>query len=121
MKLLVSAMGGEVSLKLPFSLMHENAEPDLPTGIFPSPVRDPQIESRENPHKMGFSKNQGGENLSNRKDFKDISDVSKGDVTGDEVIENEGQRQLKETRKNMKGNIQEDVDLIERCEEAEET
>lgn len=39
MKLLISAMGGDVSLKLPFTLMHGNAEPD-PAG-FPSPIREP--------------------------------------------------------------------------------
>ena len=38
-KLLISAMGGDVSLKLPFTLMHGNAEPD-PAG-FPSPIREP--------------------------------------------------------------------------------
>ncbi|XP_076276807.1 phosrestin-2 isoform X2 [Lasioglossum baleicum] len=38
-KLLMSAMGGEVSLKLPFTLMHTNTDPDL-VG-FPSPIREP--------------------------------------------------------------------------------
>ncbi|XP_076161031.1 arrestin homolog isoform X2 [Ptiloglossa arizonensis] len=38
-KLLISAMGGEVSLKLPFTLMHSNTDPDL-VG-FPSPIREP--------------------------------------------------------------------------------
>ncbi|XP_043275105.1 phosrestin-2-like [Venturia canescens] len=37
-KLLISLMGGVVSLKLPFTLMHRNTEPDL-IG-FPSPVQD---------------------------------------------------------------------------------
>ncbi|XP_031836877.1 arrestin homolog [Nomia melanderi] len=38
-KLLISGMGGEVSLKLPFTLMHSNTDPDL-IG-FPSPIREP--------------------------------------------------------------------------------
>ena len=40
MKLLISLMGGVVSLKLPFTLIHRNSEPDL-MG-FPSPVREYQ-------------------------------------------------------------------------------
>ncbi|KOX68836.1 Phosrestin-2 [Melipona quadrifasciata] len=40
-KLLISTMGGEVSLKLPFTLMHSNTDPDL--AGFPSPVREPKV------------------------------------------------------------------------------
>lgn len=35
----MSAMGGKVTLKLPFTLMHSNTDPDL-VG-FPSPIREP--------------------------------------------------------------------------------
>lgn len=39
-------MGGEVSLKLPFTLMHSNTDPDL--AGFPSPVREPKVLGKTN-------------------------------------------------------------------------
>jgi len=49
----MSAMGGEVSLKLPFTLMHSNTDVDL-VG-FPSPIR-------ETPKEFGKSTNEITEN-----------------------------------------------------------
>lgn len=37
-------MGGEVSLKLPFTLMHSNTDPEL-VG-FPSPIREPKMSGK---------------------------------------------------------------------------
>ncbi|XP_077265752.1 phosrestin-2 [Temnothorax americanus] len=52
-KLFISAMGGEVSLKLPFTLMHSNTDPDL-VG-FPSPIKEAPMELGKSTEKSDSS------------------------------------------------------------------
>lgn len=87
-KLFISAMGGEVSLKLPFTLMHSNMDPDL-VG-FPSPIR-------EAPKEFEKSTNEVAE---------------KSDSSGHRTEENK-----LETIKEQVSRVT-DVDLIEHCEES---
>ncbi|XP_014476643.1 PREDICTED: arrestin homolog [Dinoponera quadriceps] len=95
-KLLVSAMGGKVSLKLPFTLMHSNTDPDL-VG-FPSPVREP-------PKQFG-------------KDANEITDKSsKSDGNNHRKKENK----LEAIKEQEKESRVTDVDLIEHCEESDST
>ncbi|XP_011637907.1 phosrestin-2-like isoform X1 [Pogonomyrmex barbatus] len=91
-KLLISAMGGEVSLKLPFTLMHSNVDTDL-VG-FPSPIR-------EAPKEFGKSTNEITE--------KSDSSAHRNKENKLEAIKE--QRESKVT----------DVDLIEHCEESDST
>ncbi|XP_012214645.1 arrestin homolog [Linepithema humile] len=95
-KLLISAMGGEVSLKLPFALMHSNIDPDL-VG-FPSPVR-------EQPKELGKSTNE----VTETSDKSDNNSHRNKDNKLDAIKEQE-----KESRVT-------DVDLIEHCEESDST
>ncbi|XP_015605542.1 arrestin homolog isoform X2 [Cephus cinctus] len=93
-KLLISAMGGEVSLKLPFTLMHSNTDPDL-IG-FPSPFKE-LIRSPERDR----------ENLNPQED-KSVQDTgTEKKVT--HGVEDKGSRTIA------------DVDLIEHCEEGGST
>ncbi|XP_012145943.1 phosrestin-2 [Megachile rotundata] len=98
-KLLMSAMGGEVSLKLPFTLMHSNTDPDL-VG-FPSPIRDPEK----------LSANYG-------KTYEEMTD-------GMEKQEDNGHKykssKLEPIKEKLKESKDVDVDLIEHCEEGDST
>ncbi|XP_053988888.1 arrestin homolog isoform X1 [Hylaeus volcanicus] len=95
-KLLITAMGGEVSLKLPFTLMHSNTDPDL-VG-FPSPVRE--------------STKLGG------KTSDEVTDTL-------ERQEDNGHRyrssKLEPIKEKSKESRDVDVDLIEHCEEGDST
>lgn len=91
-KLFISAMGGEVSLKLPFTLMHSNVDPDL-VG-FPSPVR-------EAPKEFEKSTNEVAEK----------SDSSSGHRNEENKLEIIKEQESRVT----------DVDLIEHCEESDST
>lgn len=95
-KLLISAMGGEVSLKLPFALMHTNTDPDL-VG-FPSPIR-------EQPKEFGKSTNE----VTERSGKPDNNSNRNKDNKLEAIKEQE-----KESRVT-------DVDLIEHCEEGDST
>lgn len=83
-------MGGEVSLKLPFTLMHSNTESDL-VG-FPSPVKEPPKQ---------FGKN------------TDETTEKSSDNDGPRVKENK----LEAIKEQEKESRITDVDLIEHCEE----
>lgn len=87
-------MGGEVSLKLPFALMHSNTDPEL-VG-FPSPIR-------ESPKKIEKSPNEITEKS------------SKQDSNNHRNKENKLEA-IKEHEKESKVT---DVDLIEHCEETD--
>ncbi|XP_072744036.1 phosrestin-2 [Anoplolepis gracilipes] len=93
-KLLISAMGGEVSLKLPFALTHSNTDPDL-VG-FPSPIREPskQFEKSINEIKERSSKQDSNNHRNKENKLEAIKE------------------QEKESRVT-------DVDLIEHCEESD--
>ncbi|RLU26039.1 hypothetical protein DMN91_002202 [Ooceraea biroi] len=93
-KLLISAMGGEVSLKLPFALMHSNTDPDL-VG-FPSPIREP-------PKQFGKSTDECTEKS------------GKSDTNSHRNKENKLEA-IKEQESRVT-----DVDLIEHCEEPDST
>jgi hypothetical protein len=84
-------MGGEVSLKLPFALMHSNTDPDL-VG-FPSPIREPK--------EFGKSTNE----VTERSGKLDSNSHRSKDNKLEAIKEQE-----KESRVT-------DVDLIEHCEE----
>ncbi|XP_012063994.1 PREDICTED: phosrestin-2-like [Atta cephalotes] len=92
-KLFISAMGGEVSLKLPFTLMHSNIDADL-VG-FPSPTR-------EVPKEFEKSTNENTEK----------SDSSSSHQNKENKLE--AIKEQKESRVT-------DVDLIEHCEESDST
>lgn len=96
MKLLISLMGGVVSLKLPFTLMHRNTEPDL-IG-FPSPVQD----YRE--------KVETGVDNSSDKGNGSVSTAATNDDT----------KSLSATKKKLLDQMA-NVDLIERTDEPEST
>lgn len=83
-------MGGEVSLKLPFTLMHSNIDPDL-IG-FPSPIR-------EAPKEFGKSTNEITEKCDSSSSYQNKE--NKLDV-------------IKEQESRVT-----DVDLIEHCEESD--
>lgn len=90
-------MGGEVSLKLPFVLMHSNTDPDL-VG-FPSPIREPPKQFEKNINEITERKQTGNKQDSNNHKNKENKL---------EVIK----EQEKESRVT-------DVDLIEHCEESD--
>ncbi|XP_031367811.1 phosrestin-2-like isoform X2 [Apis dorsata] len=95
-KLLISTMGGDVSLKLPFTLMHSNTDPDL-VG-FPSPTREAKIVAKMNEEKM--------ENIERQED-------------------NNGHKykgsKLEPIKEKLKETKDIDVDLIEHYEESDST
>ncbi|XP_025154788.1 phosrestin-2 isoform X2 [Harpegnathos saltator] len=95
-KLLISAMGGEVSLKLPFTLMHSNTDPDL-VG-FPSPIR-------ELPKQLG----KGADEITEKSSKSDGNSHRKKENKLEAIKEQE-----KESRVT-------DVDLIEHCDESDST
>ncbi|XP_078045095.1 phosrestin-2 isoform X3 [Augochlora pura] len=95
-KLLISAMGGEVSLKLPFTLMHTNTDPDL-VG-FPSPIGEPA-------KLLAKPSDDASENLDRSEDNGHRYKGSKLEP-------------IKEKAKELRDI---DVDLIERCEEGDST
>lgn len=92
-KLFISVMGGEVSLKLPFTLMHSNTDMDL-VG-FPSPTREASKE-------FGNSTNE----------ITEKSDSSSSHRNKENKLE--AIKEQKESRVT-------DVDLIEHCEESDST
>lgn len=83
-------MGGEISLKLPFTLMHTNMDPDL-VG-FPSPIR-------ETPKEFGMNTNETTEK----------SDSSSNHQNKENKLEAIKEKESRVT----------DVDLIEHCEESD--
>jgi len=89
-------MGGEVSLKLPFALMHSNTDPDL-VG-FPSPIR-------ESPKQFGKSTDESMERS------------GKPDTNSHRNKENK----LEAIKEQEKESRITDVDLIEHCEESDST
>jgi hypothetical protein len=89
-------MGGEVSLKLPFALMHSNTDPDL-VG-FPSPIR-------ESPKQFGKSTDESTERS------------GKADSNSHRNKENK----LEAIKEQEKESRITDVDLIEHCEEGDST
>ncbi|XP_076627762.1 arrestin homolog isoform X1 [Colletes latitarsis] len=95
-KLLISAMGGEVSLKLPFTLMHSNTDPDL-VG-FPSPVR-------ETAKLLGKIADENTDTLERPDDNGHRYKTSK----------------LEPIKEKSKESRDVDVDLIEHCEEGDST
>lgn len=96
-KLLISTMGGDVSLKLPFTLMHSNTDPDL-VG-FPSPTREAKIVAKMNEEKMENIERQQEENNGHKYKGSKLEPIKE---------------KLKETK-----DI--DVDLIEHYEESDST
>ncbi|XP_033321789.2 phosrestin-2 isoform X1 [Megalopta genalis] len=96
-KLLISAMGGEVSLKLPFTLMHTNTDPDL-VG-FPSPIGEPA-------KLLGKPSDEPAESLDRSED------------NGQHRYKGSKLEPIKEKSKELRDI---DVDLIERCEEGDST
>ncbi|XP_011168606.1 arrestin homolog isoform X2 [Solenopsis invicta] len=90
-KLFISAMGGEVSLKLPFTLMHSNTDADL----LESPIR-------EAPKEFGKSK----------------SEVTQKSDSSSSHQNNENKLNAIKEQKNSRVT---DVDLIEHCEESDST
>ncbi|XP_028050485.1 arrestin homolog isoform X2 [Monomorium pharaonis] len=92
-KLLISAMGGEVSLKLPFTLMHSTTDMDL----MGSPIRDIPKEFEKSTNEI------------TEKSDSSSSHRNKLDETKLDAIEEQ-----KESRVT-------DVDLIEHCEESDST
>ncbi|XP_029037103.1 phosrestin-2-like isoform X2 [Osmia bicornis bicornis] len=98
-KLLISGMGGEVSLKLPFTLMHSNTDSEL-VG-FPSPIRDPGK----------LSANYG-------RTCEEITDnLEKPEDNGHKY---KGSK-LEPIKEKLKESRDIDVDLIEHCEEGDST
>ncbi|XP_050473603.1 phosrestin-2-like isoform X5 [Bombus huntii] len=94
-KLLISTMGGEVSLKLPFTLMHSNTDPDL-VG-FPSPIREPRV--------LGKPNEEITENLERQEDNEHKYKTTK----------------LEPIKEKLKESRDIDVDLIEHYEESDST
>lgn len=95
-KLLISAMGGEVSLKLPFTLMHSDTDPDL-VG-FPSPIRE-TLEQFDKSAEEVTEKSSKSDGNSHRKKENRLEAIKE---------------QEKESRVT-------DIDLIEHCEESDST
>ncbi|XP_046615319.1 arrestin homolog [Neodiprion virginianus] len=102
-KLLVSGMGGEVSLKLPFSLMHNDADPDFLTGL-PSPLREPS-------KPLDSSKTRDANFL----ESETKQQLPKSESSREECDKGQETRSTNVSPK-RKENM-EDVDLIERCDE----
>ncbi|KYM98262.1 Arrestin like protein [Cyphomyrmex costatus] len=94
-KLFISAMGGEVSLKLPFTLMHSNIDADL-VG-FPSPIREIPKEFEKTTNEIT--------------EKSDSSSINQNKENKLEAI-----KERKESRNQVT-----DVDLIEHCEESDST
>ncbi|KYN21804.1 Phosrestin-2 [Trachymyrmex cornetzi] len=92
-KLFISVMGGEVSLKLPFTLMHSNIDTDL-VG-FPSPTREVSKE---------FEKS-----------------TNKSTEKCDSSSSHQNKENKLEAIKEQKESRVSDVDLIEHCEESDNT
>ncbi|KYM76360.1 Arrestin like protein [Atta colombica] len=92
-KLFISAMGGEVSLKLPFTLMHSNIDADL-VG-FPSPTREIP------------------------KEFEKSTNENTG--KSDSSSSHQNKENKLEAIKEQKESRVTDVDLIEHCEESDST
>ncbi|XP_029166424.1 phosrestin-2-like isoform X2 [Nylanderia fulva] len=92
-KLLISAMGGEVSLKLPFALMHSNTDPDL-VG-FPSPIR-------ESPKQLG----------------RNINEITERPSKQDSNNHRNKENKLEAIKEQKESRVT-DVDLIEHCEESD--
>lgn len=90
-------MGGDVSLKLPFTLMHSNTDPDL-VG-FPSPTREAKIVAKMNEEKMENIERQQEENNGHKYKGSKLEPI-------------------KEKLKEIKDI---DVDLIEHYEESDST
>lgn len=88
-------MGGEVSLKLPFTLMHSDTDPDL-VG-FPSPIREP-------PKQFG----------------RNTDVVAERSAKSDNSHRNK-ENKLEVVKKQEKESRVTDVDLIEHCEEGDST
>ncbi|XP_076232218.1 arrestin homolog isoform X2 [Calliopsis andreniformis] len=95
-KLLVSAMGGEVSLKLPFTLMHSNTDPDL-VG-FPSPIRESTKHSVKSSEEIAEKQEKQEDNGTRYKSSK-----------------------LEPIKEKLKEAKDVDVDLIEHYEESDST
>ncbi|XP_020712244.2 arrestin homolog [Athalia rosae] len=112
-KLLVSAMGGEVSLKLPFSLMHNNTDPDL-IGL-PSPMREPTVAKPLEKNREIINQQSEGKD-SSRQSSNDYLQSSLNDNPKLERASNKGQLLRTTGSPKSKENMG-DVDLIERCEE----
>ncbi|XP_070154992.1 phosrestin-2 [Polyergus mexicanus] len=91
-KLLISAMGGEVSLKLPFALMHSNTDPDL-VG-FPSPIREPPKQFE-----------------------RSINEITERSSKQDSNNHRNKENRLEAIKEQEKESRVTDVDLIEHCEE----
>lgn len=94
-KLLISTMGGEVSLKLPFTLMHSSTDPDLVS--FPSPIREPRV--------LGKPNEEITENLERQEDNEHKYKTTK----------------LEPIKEKLKESRDIDVDLIEHYEESDST
>ncbi|OAD61837.1 Phosrestin-2 [Eufriesea mexicana] len=94
-KLLISTMGGEVSLKLPFTLMHSNTDPEL-VG-FPSPIREAKI--------CGKTSEEVAENLERHEDNGHKYKGSK----------------LEPIKEKLKESRDADMELIEHYEESDST
>ncbi|XP_011708295.1 PREDICTED: phosrestin-2-like isoform X2 [Wasmannia auropunctata] len=92
-KLFISAMGGEVSLKLPFTLMHSNTDMDL-VG-FPSPTREASKEFGNSTNEITEKSDSGSSHRNKENKLEAIKEQKESRVT--------------------------DVDLIEHCEESDST
>lgn len=95
-KLIISTIGGDVSLKLPFTLTHTNTDPDL-IG-FPSPIREISKSVRR---------------------MEDINEhPDKNDCNQQTIIKESKLTTIQEKEKRSKIA---DVDLIEHCDEENST
>ncbi|KOC66054.1 Phosrestin-1 [Habropoda laboriosa] len=94
-KLLISAMGGDVSLKLPFTLMYSNTDPDF-VG-FPSPIREAKVSGKT-----------CEESTDNHEKQEDNGHKYKGS-------------KLEPIKEKLKESRDLDVDLIEHYEESDST
>ncbi|XP_047362068.1 phosrestin-2-like isoform X1 [Vespa velutina] len=94
-KLIISTIGGDVSLKLPFTLTHTNTDPDL-IG-FPSPIRE---------HSKSLRKM---EDINEHPDKYDCNQTKNKETKLTTIQEKEKQSRIA------------DVDLIEHCDEEEST
>ncbi|KAK2586346.1 hypothetical protein KPH14_010638 [Odynerus spinipes] len=94
-KLIISAMGGDVSLKLPFTLTHTNTDPDL-VG-FPSPIRELSKPLRK------------VDDINALSDKYDCNHMKNKDCKLTTINEKEKQSRIT------------DVDLIEHCDEEDST
>ena len=86
-------MGGEVSLKLPFTLMHSNIDADL-VG-FPSPTREVPKEFEKSTNESTEKSDSSSSHQNKENKLEAIKEQKKSRVT--------------------------DVDLIEHCEESDST